>query len=211
LGRLALRRDGAQLRQSAGLPRPCRAPQASEPLLREWSKPELPAPWSERPPPAAGIRVAARVVGPISGPGLIPAKGWSWPPAGRRPFWWPTAAKLGVRRIDPAEGAAWYGDVPNRRCVRVREGGQEAETIDLDVGCFACMFGGPDRKTLFMAVREWRAGEHVRRETHGPGAVHRAVDQRRRIALAELGDNPGNLLSVPGPGSRKASCGPAGA
>ncbi|HEV2745350.1 MAG TPA: SMP-30/gluconolactonase/LRE family protein [Rubrobacter sp.] len=55
-----------------------------------------------------------------------------------------------------AEGAVWYADVPNDRCVRVREGGELLQTIDLDRGCFACMLGGPDGKTLFMVAREWR-------------------------------------------------------
>src|SRR3954447_14020888 len=41
-----------------------------------------------------------------------------------------------------AEGAVWYGDVPNKRCVRVREGGEVLQTIELDRGCFACMLGG---------------------------------------------------------------------
>jgi sugar lactone lactonase YvrE len=58
-----------------------------------------------------------------------------------------------------AEGAVWYGDVPNQRCVRVREGGEVLQTIDLDRGCFACMLGGPDGRTLFMMAAEW----------HGPG------------------------------------------
>jgi sugar lactone lactonase YvrE len=58
-----------------------------------------------------------------------------------------------------AEGAVWYGDVPNKRCVRVREGGEVLQTIDLDRGCFACMLGGLDRKTLFMVAREWRGLE----------------------------------------------------
>jgi len=58
-----------------------------------------------------------------------------------------------------AEGAVWYGDVPNKRCVRVREGGEVLQTIDLDRGCFACMLGGPERKTLFMVAREWRGME----------------------------------------------------
>jgi sugar lactone lactonase YvrE len=58
-----------------------------------------------------------------------------------------------------AEGAVWYGDVPNKRCVRVREGGEVLETIELDLGCFACMLGGADRRTLFMVVREWRGIE----------------------------------------------------
>jgi sugar lactone lactonase YvrE len=54
-----------------------------------------------------------------------------------------------------AEGAVWYGDVPNKRCVRVREGGGVLQTIELDRGCFACMLGGIDRGTLFMVAREW--------------------------------------------------------
>jgi sugar lactone lactonase YvrE len=54
-----------------------------------------------------------------------------------------------------AEGAVWYGDVPNQRCVRVREGGDVLQTIELDRGCFACALGGADRKTLFMMATEW--------------------------------------------------------
>jgi sugar lactone lactonase YvrE len=55
-----------------------------------------------------------------------------------------------------AEGACWYADVPNRRCVRVREGGQVLQTIELDRGGFACALGGPDRRTLFIVATEWR-------------------------------------------------------
>jgi len=59
------------------------------------------------------------------------------------------------------EGAVWYGDVPNKRCVRVREGGEVLQTIDLDRGCFACMLGGVDRRTLFLVATEWRGTEHM--------------------------------------------------
>ncbi len=55
-----------------------------------------------------------------------------------------------------AEGAVWYADVPNKRCVRVREGGEVLQTVELDRGCFACMLGGENRKTLFMVAREWQ-------------------------------------------------------
>jgi sugar lactone lactonase YvrE len=48
-----------------------------------------------------------------------------------------------------AEGAVWYGD-PNGRCVRVREGGEVLDAIELDRGCFACALGGADGRTLFM-------------------------------------------------------------
>ncbi len=60
-----------------------------------------------------------------------------------------------------SENAVWYGDVPNERCVRVREGGEVLQTIELDRGCFACMLGGPDGRTLFLIANEWRGPEAV--------------------------------------------------
>jgi len=60
-----------------------------------------------------------------------------------------------------AEGAVWYADVPNKRCVRVREGGEVLQTIELDRGCFACALGGPDRRTLFMTATEWNGPENM--------------------------------------------------
>ena len=59
------------------------------------------------------------------------------------------------------EGAVWYADVPNKRCVRVREGGEVLQTIDVDRGCFACMLGGAERKTLFVVACEWRGMEKI--------------------------------------------------
>ena len=53
----------------------------------------------------------------------------------------------------------WYGDVPNRHCRRVAEGGELLETIELDRGCFACALGGEDGRTLFMVAREWQGME----------------------------------------------------
>ena len=54
-----------------------------------------------------------------------------------------------------AEDAIWYGDVPNKRCVRVLEGGEVLQTINLDRGCFACALGGADRRTLFLVANQW--------------------------------------------------------
>ncbi len=59
------------------------------------------------------------------------------------------------------EGAAWYADVPNQRCVRVREGGEVLHTIDLDRGCFACMLGGADGRMLFLVATQWRGIENA--------------------------------------------------
>jgi sugar lactone lactonase YvrE len=60
-----------------------------------------------------------------------------------------------------AEAAVWYADVPNKRCVRVAEGGEVLERIDLDRGCFACMLGGPDGRTLFLMAQEWNGPEGI--------------------------------------------------
>jgi sugar lactone lactonase YvrE len=60
-----------------------------------------------------------------------------------------------------AHKAVWYADVPNKRCVRVREGGEVLQTIDLDRGCFACMLGGVDNRTLFLIATEWRGMENI--------------------------------------------------
>jgi sugar lactone lactonase YvrE len=60
-----------------------------------------------------------------------------------------------------ADNAVWYGDVPNKRCVRVAEGGEVLETIELDRGCFACALGGADRRTLFMMATEWNGPENM--------------------------------------------------
>jgi sugar lactone lactonase YvrE len=60
-----------------------------------------------------------------------------------------------------AEGAVWYADVPNRRCVRVREGGEVLQTIAVDRGCFACMLGGRGRNSLFIVAAEWRGMDQI--------------------------------------------------
>jgi sugar lactone lactonase YvrE len=60
-----------------------------------------------------------------------------------------------------AAGTVWYGDVPNRRCVRVREGGEALRGIELDRGCFACALGGRNRRTLFMMATEWNGPEQM--------------------------------------------------
>jgi len=74
-------------------------------------------------------------------------------------------ADLGVGVPDgiciDADNAVWYGDVPNKPCVRVREGGEVLRTINLDRGCFACMLGGVGKRTLFLIATEWRGMENI--------------------------------------------------
>jgi sugar lactone lactonase YvrE len=70
-----------------------------------------------------------------------------------------------------AEEAVWYGDVPNRRCVRVREGGEVLQTIELDRGCFACTLGGVDDSTLFLMAAEYSDAASMAGDTRRTGQV----------------------------------------
>jgi sugar lactone lactonase YvrE len=67
------------------------------------------------------------------------------------------------------ERAIWVASVPGRHCVRVQEGGDVLATIAVDRGCFACMLGGEDGRTLFIAAAEWRGMEPAM--TEGPGVT----------------------------------------
>ncbi len=69
-----------------------------------------------------------------------------------------------------AEGAVWYADVPNQRCIRVAEGGRVLATVDADRGCFACMLGGADGRTLYVVASQWRGSTQIA-ETAGTGQV----------------------------------------
>lgn len=77
------------------------------------------------------------------------------------------------------EGAAWYADVGQHHCVRVAEGGEVLQTVDVDRGAFACVLGGPDRRTLYIVTNVWDNGpvegqgsEVVAVDVEVPGAGH---------------------------------------
>ena len=57
-----------------------------------------------------------------------------------------------------ADGAAWYADVPNQHCVRVAEGGRVLQTVPADRGCFACMLGDDDGRTLYVVANRYDNG-----------------------------------------------------
>lgn len=46
----------------------------------------------------------------------------------------------------------WVADAAHARVVRVREGGEIVDEINLDTGVFACMLGGDDGETLFLCA-----------------------------------------------------------
>jgi len=60
------------------------------------------------------------------------------------------------------DGAVWaQSGAMETACVRVREGGEILERIDLDRSPFACALGGPDGRTLFILAAEWRGFEEI--------------------------------------------------
>jgi sugar lactone lactonase YvrE len=77
-----------------------------------------------------------------------------------------------------AEGAVWFAEVPGQRCVRVAEGGEVRQIIESELGCFACMLGGKDRKTLYITAAAWpdamtpgsRTGRILTADVDVPGA-----------------------------------------
>jgi len=57
-----------------------------------------------------------------------------------------------------AEGAVWcsaIGTGGGSAVLRVREGGEVLDRIEVDRPCYACMLGGEDGRTLFMVVAQW--------------------------------------------------------
>jgi sugar lactone lactonase YvrE len=74
-----------------------------------------------------------------------------------------------------ADGAIWTGS-GSTSCVRVRDGGDVLDRIELDGMPFACMLGGPDRGTLFVMVADWRLSEspadNIARLTTGARTGH---------------------------------------
>ncbi len=75
-------------------------------------------------------------------------------------------------------GAVWVASVPGESCVRVQEGGAILDRVSVDRGCFACMLGGEDGRTLFIAAARWRGMEAAMSDGPGTtGQVLAAPDQ----------------------------------
>lgn len=66
-----------------------------------------------------------------------------------------------------AEGAVWCA--AQHGCVRVREGGEVAQTVPLELFGFSCALGGPDGRTLFIVANEWKGYENIGK---GPRTGH---------------------------------------
>jgi sugar lactone lactonase YvrE len=58
-----------------------------------------------------------------------------------------------------AEGAVWTPAF--KSCLRVREGGEVLERVELDRFGFSCALGGEDGTTLFIMAADWNGPENV--------------------------------------------------
>ena len=66
-----------------------------------------------------------------------------------------------------AEGAVWVASPTTNDVIRLKEGGEVLERITADQGCFACMLGGADRKTLFVLTAAGSDPEDTKRMRGG--------------------------------------------
>jgi sugar lactone lactonase YvrE len=66
-----------------------------------------------------------------------------------------------------AEGAIWVASPTKSEVIRVRLGGEVTERIKVETDAFACMLGGPDRRTLFVATAAGSDPEQCRRKPTG--------------------------------------------
>lgn len=66
-----------------------------------------------------------------------------------------------------ADGAVWYADPTNSRCVRVAEGGDVLATVRTGQPCYACMLGGVAGTTLFLVTATFESIEQVVRDRTG--------------------------------------------
>lgn len=57
------------------------------------------------------------------------------------------------------DGAVWYADVGNQHCVRVREGGEVMDTVELDRGAFACALSRDGDPRLFVVGQNYGGDE----------------------------------------------------
>jgi sugar lactone lactonase YvrE len=71
-----------------------------------------------------------------------------------------------------AEGAVWLANPEGRfGALRVREGGEIVEQVELDTECYAVMLGGPERRHLFICGSD----------SHDPAAIARAPSATLRV------------------------------
>jgi sugar lactone lactonase YvrE len=76
-----------------------------------------------------------------------------------------------------AEGAVWLANPDGKfGALRVREGGDIVERVELDTQCYAVMLGGPERRHLFINGSD----------SHDPAEIARAPSATLRVVEVEV-------------------------
>ena len=66
-----------------------------------------------------------------------------------------------------ADGAIWVASPVSAEVLRVRKGGEVAQRIKVSTQAYACMLGGPERRTLFMLTAETSEPNKARAQPSG--------------------------------------------
>jgi sugar lactone lactonase YvrE len=66
-----------------------------------------------------------------------------------------------------ADGTVWVANAFASECLRVAEGGEILERVETSRGCFACMLGDDDRKTLYLVTADNSHAAKARAERNG--------------------------------------------
>lgn len=76
-----------------------------------------------------------------------------------------------------AEGAVWLANPEGKYgALRVREGGEIVERVELDTECYAVMLGGPERRHLFICGSD----------SHDPAQIAKAPSATLRVVEVEV-------------------------
>ena len=86
--------------------------------------------------------------------------------SGRRE-WAPTPEAVPDGICLDAEGAIWVASPTSAEVLRVREGGEVTRRIRVSTQAFACMLGGPERRTLFVCTAASSSPEETRAQPSG--------------------------------------------
>src|SRR5437867_4015581 len=86
---------------------------------------------------------------------------------GERRVWAPLENAVPDGICLDAEGAIWVASPVGNEVLRVREGGAVVDRVRVSTIPFACMLGGPDRRTLFVATAETHQPEQVKARPSG--------------------------------------------
>jgi sugar lactone lactonase YvrE len=76
-----------------------------------------------------------------------------------------------------AEGAVWLANPEGEfAALRVREGGEIVERVELDTQCYALMLGGPERRSLFICGSD----------SHNPAEIARSPSATLRVVQVSV-------------------------